>query len=265
MHPIERLRYVARASGAEPHALTQEIAGSLARFAGDPPALVTACRRMVDRHPAIGPIWWLCARVLTAGDPADEAWRALDDLHADRTVAELAHALPQDATVCVLGWPERLGEALSRRGDVDVLVVDTLDEGSGFARHLVTRDVGSVDVPLSGLAAAASEADVILLDVLAGGPDELLAVAGSHAAAAVARSAGKPVWAVVGVGRLLPTRMWDALVDRVTRPAEPWDLDEERVPVALVDRVVGVRGLESVEDAMRRIDCPVAPELLRSV
>jgi hypothetical protein len=59
--------------------------------------------------------------------------------------------------------------------------------------------------------------------------------------------------------------MWDALVDRVTRPAEPWDLDEERVPVALVDRVVGVRGLESVEDAMRRIDCPVAPELLRAV
>jgi len=265
MHPIERLRYVARASGAEPQALTQEVAGSLARFAGDPAALVTACRRMVDRHPAIGPIWWLCARVLTAGDPADEAWRALDDLHADRTVTELAHALPQDATVCVLGWPERLGEALSRRGDVDVLVVDTLDEGSGFARHLVTRDVGSVDVPLSGLAAAASEADVILLDVLAGGPDELLAVAGSHAAAAVARSARKPVWAVVGVGRLLPTRMWDALVDRVTRPAEPWDLDEERVPVALVDRVVGVRGLESVEDAMRRIDCPVAPELLRAV
>ena len=84
MHPIERLRYVARASGAEPHALTQEVAGSLARFAGDPAALVTACRRMVDRHPAIGPIWWLCARVLTAGDPADEAWRALDDLHADR-------------------------------------------------------------------------------------------------------------------------------------------------------------------------------------
>ena len=120
-------------------------------------------------------------------------------------------------------------------------MVDTLDEGSGFARHLVTRDVDSVDVPLSGLAAAASEADLVLLDVLAGGPEEVLAVAGSHAAAAVAQSAGKPVWAVVGVGRLLPARMWDALVDRVTRPADPWDLDEERLPVALVDRVVGVR------------------------
>ena len=154
MHPIERLRYVARASGAEPLALTQEVAGSLARFAGDPAALVTACRRMVDRHPAIGPIWWLCARVLTSGDPSDEAWRALDDLHAYRTVAELGHALPQDATVCVLGWPERLGEALSRRGDVEVLVVDTLDEGSGFARHLVTRDVRSIDVPLSALGIA---------------------------------------------------------------------------------------------------------------
>jgi hypothetical protein len=33
------------------------------------------------------------------------------------------------------------------------------------------------------------------------------------------------------------------------------------VPLTLVDRVCGPGGLSSVEDTLRRIDCPVAPEL----
>ncbi|MCU1351446.1 MAG: hypothetical protein JWM05_655 [Acidimicrobiales bacterium] len=265
MHPIERLRYVARASGAEPDALVREVAGSLAGFAGDPAALVTACRRMVDRHPAVGPVWWLCARVLAAGDAGDEAWRALDELHGDPTVRELAHALPADATVCVLGWPERLGEALARRGDVEVLVVDTLDEGSGFVRALARRDVEAVDVPLAGLGAAAAAADLVVFDLLACGPTEALAVAGSRAAAAVATTTGAAVWGVSGVGRVLPARLWDALVTRIEQPAEPWDLDEDRVPLELVSHLVGPRGLEPTAVALQRIDCPAAPELLRQV
>ena len=67
---------------------------------------------------------------------------------------------------------------------------------------------------------------------------------------------------LAGVGRLLPARMWDALASRrATRAADPWDLDEEVVPLTLIDRVCGPRGLESAADALRRIDCPVAPEL----
>ncbi|MCU1452409.1 MAG: hypothetical protein JWN46_555 [Acidimicrobiales bacterium] len=265
MHPIERLRYVARASGADPDELVREVAGSLAAFAGEPAALVTACRRMVDRHPAVAPVWWLCARVLSAGDPGDEAWRALDELHRDPTVRELANALPADATVCVLGWPERLGEALSRRGDVEVLVVDTLDEGSGFVRLLARRDVGATDVPLAGLGAAAAAADLVLFDLLACGPTEALAVAGSRAAAAVACTVGRPVWGVAGVGRLVPARLWDAITARVELPAEPWELDEDRVPLDLVSHLVGPRGLEPTAEAVRHIDCPAAPELLRQV
>ncbi|MGH9208547.1 MAG: hypothetical protein ACRD1G_18670, partial [Acidimicrobiales bacterium] len=64
MHPIERLRYVARADGAGPSALVRAAAGALAGFSGEPVALVTACRRLVDRHPAVGPMWWLAARVM---------------------------------------------------------------------------------------------------------------------------------------------------------------------------------------------------------
>ena len=47
MHPIERLRYVARAAGEGPGLLAGEAAGALAAFADDPQGLVTACRRLV--------------------------------------------------------------------------------------------------------------------------------------------------------------------------------------------------------------------------
>jgi len=265
MHPIERLRYVARASGAEPGLLLRETAGALAGFSSDPAALVTACRRMVDRHPASGLVWWLCCRVLNAGDPRHEAWRAVEDVEADATVGEMAHALPEGATVCVLGWPERVGSALTRRGDVEVLVIDTLDEGSGFVRALERVDVDAVDVALAGLGAAVASSDLVVLEALAVSPDHVLAVAGSLAAAAVAHHAGVPVWAVAGVGRLLPDRMWQALTSRLDRQGEVWELDEDIVPLTLVDCLVGPAGPEPVAVGLRRTDCPIAPELLREV
>ena len=264
MHPIERLRYVARASGAEQGLLVRETAGALASLGFDPPGLVTACRRIIERHPASGPLWWLAARVLTAGDPVAEAWRAADDIDSDRTARELAHALPDGAAVCVLGWPELIGDALPRRGDVRVLVVDALDEGTGLVRRLLASDVDAAEVPVTGLGAAAADAQVVLLEASALGPGGLVAVSGSRAAAAVARHAGAEVWAVAGVGRMLPGRMWDALERRVDDgSAEPWELDDEVVPIDLVDQVVGPFGVLPVADALRRVDCPVAPELLR--
>ena len=76
---MERLRSVARATGTGPGLLVPEAAAALARLDGDPAALVTACRRLVDRHPDVGPVWWLASRVLCAADPVDEAWRAAGD------------------------------------------------------------------------------------------------------------------------------------------------------------------------------------------
>jgi hypothetical protein len=265
MHPIERLRFVARASGVDAGMLVQEVASALAGFASDPAALVTACRRMVDRHPASAPVWWLCARVLCAGDPRNEAWQAVEEMDDDPTSGALAYALPESSTICVLGWPERIGAVLRPRGDVEVLVVDTLGEGSGFVRALERLDVEAVDVPLSGLGAAVADADLLLLDALAVSPDQLLAVAGSRAASAVARHAEVPVWAMAGVGRLLPARMWDALSARLEQRGEPWELDEDTVPLDLIDRLVGPRGPEPVTDGLRRMDCPIAPELIRGV
>jgi hypothetical protein len=264
MHPIERLRYVARASGADHALLVRETAGALSAFGDDPPGMVTACRRIVDRHPASAPLWWLCARVLTAADAMVEAWRAADEIDGDTTATELAHALPSDSTVCVLGWPELASESLVRRGDLDVLVVDALGEGHGLVRRLRRSDMDAVEVPAAGLGAAAAASDVVLLEASAVGPAGFVGVAGSRAAAAVAHHARRPVWLVAGVGRLLPGRMWDALAVRLDEAAEPWDAPDEVVPLDLVDLVVGPGGPEPPADALRRTDCPVAPELFRT-
>jgi hypothetical protein len=262
MHPIERLRYVARASGADQSLLVRETAQALVAFHDDPAGLVAASRRIVDRHPTSGPLWWLCARVLTAPDPHREAWAAVDDILGDTTPTELGYAIAPEVTACVIGWPELVGEALPRRGDVEVLAVDSLGEGSGLVRRLMHAGIDAVDVPTSGLGAAVASSDVLLLEAVAAGPTGFVAVSGSLAAATVARHAEVPVWVAVGVGRWLPARMWDALTDRqATRGADPWDLDEEVVPFSLVDSVCSPAGLEAPDEARRRTDCPVAPEL----
>ncbi len=262
MHPIERLRYVARATGYPAGMVVEEAAQALASFTSDPQGLVTACRRLVSRQPSSAPLVWLCARVLTAGDPRAEIRDALAELEGDRTSAELSHALPDDASVLVLGWPELIAEALPRRGDLEVLVVDVLSEGSGLVRRLLHADVDAVDVPLAGLGAAAAQADLVLLEAGAVAPTEFLAVSGSRAAAAVARHAGVPVWLVAGVGRLLPERMWLPIRERVLGD-ETWDADDEAVPLDLVDRIVGPAGPQEVAEALRRTDWPVAPELFK--
>ena len=263
MHPIERLRYVARASGVSQRVIVQETASALASFGSDPQGLVTACRRIVSRQPTSGPLLWFGARVLTAGDPGREIWTAAGELQADTTAAELAHAIPQDSVVTVLGWPDEIGEALPRRGDTQVFVVDTLSEGSGFVSRLLRSDVDAIDVPLAGLGAAVAASTLVLLEAPAIGPTEFLAVSGSRAAAAVARHAGVPVWLVGGVGRLLPIRMWEGLRTRVDRIDDPWEAADEFVPLDLVDCIVGPHGPEPVDLALKATSCPVAPELFR--
>lgn len=264
MHPIERLRYVARASGADHGALVRETAGALSAFGHDPHGMVTACRRIIDRHPASAPLWWLCARVLTAQEPMAEAWLAADEIEEDTTGTELTHALPDDATVCVLGWPEIASEALVRRGDLDVLVVDALGEGHGLVRRLRRADMDATEVPPSGLGAAAAAADLVLLEASAVGPAGFVGVAGSRAAAAVAHHAGVPVWLVAGVGRLLPARMWDALVTRLDEAADRWDAPDEVAPLDLVGQIIGPTGAQPTADALGATNCPVAPELFRT-
>jgi hypothetical protein len=79
----------------------------------------------------------------------------------------------------------------------------------------------------------------------------------------VARHAGIPTWVVAGVGRVLPGRLWEAMVRRLDDEADPWEAATEVVPLDLADRVVGPAGPQLPSEAVRRADCPIAPELLR--
>lgn len=237
---------------------------ALSSFRDDPSGLVTACRRIVSRQLTSGAIWWLCSRILCAADPWSEAQLAVDEIEQDTTARRLAAALPDDCSAAVLGWQPAVASALARRGDVEVLVIDTLGEAMSFVRHLESRDVIGIEVPLSGLGAAAANADLTILEASAVGPGEFIGVAGSRAAAAVARDAGHPVWMVAGVGRVLPARVWDALVSRLDLGDEPWDAEDEIISLSLVDQVAGPAGLELPAETAARTDCPIAPELFKS-
>ncbi len=65
---------------------------------------------------------------------------------------------------------------------------------------------------------------------------------------------------VAGVGRVLPARLFEAMVRTLG------DLEEhglELLDVQVADRIAGPTGLVRPEHLARRVDCPVAPELLR--
>ncbi|MDW3217844.1 MAG: hypothetical protein R8F63_04460 [Acidimicrobiales bacterium] len=262
MHPIERLRYVARAGDVPTAPLVREAAIALASFAHDPVELLTACRQLVERRPTNGPLLWVAARMLTGTDAGTEAWEAVEALERDTTARELAHALPPESRVLVIGASELCGDAVLRRPDVEVLVADTVGEGFGLVRQLDARDHVAVDVPSAGVGAAAADVDLVLLEAEIMHEDGALARSGSLAAAAVAHHHATPVWLVAGVGRVVPTRMFAWVADRGD-DVDPWDDDVELVPLSLVDRVVGPTGPQPVAEIRYRVDCPIAPELFR--
>jgi len=263
VHPIERLRYVARAGGVDQSSLAREAADALVSLTDDPAELVTACRRILYRHPIAGALWSMSARVLTATDPMLAAWDVADELASDPTSDRVADALPHDAAVCVLGWPDAAAEGLHRRGDIEVRVIDAYGEGGGLARRLMQRDVDVVEVPLTGLGQACARADVVLVEAAAAGPSGLVAASGSYAAAAVAQAGGAEVWAVVPRGRALPAQLFDTLLTRMGDD-EPWELDEEMVPLGVVSHIAGPDGVTEVSAGVRA-DCDVAHELMRAV
>jgi len=263
VHPIERLRFVARSQGAPAELLVEEAAVALGAFRDDPAGMVAACRRIIDRQLACGPLWWLCARILCGTDPMAEARAAVTDMEADPTARCLAAALPDDATLVVVGVPELTLAALARRGDVHPLVVDVDGAADEVVRHLERLDVGAEAVPARSVAVAVDRADLVVIEASAAGPAAALVPSGARAAAAVAARSEVPVWLALGVGRLLPERMWDALVSRWAASVDPFDAAEEELELRHVDRVAGPEGPVLPDEAVTAVDCPVAPELFR--
>ena len=265
MHPIEHLRYVARAAGADPAVVAAEAAEGLIEMARIQPAgLLPACRRLIERHVTAGPVWWLSARMLRDDDPVRVGRRSATELQQDPTAQHLADELPEAATAVVIGWPDIVSDSLRWRGDVEVLVVEWAGEGDHLVRRLTDLGTEASLVSESGVGPAAVVADLVLIEALAAGPAGVLAVPGSMAAAAVATHQQVPVWAVTGVGRVLPGPLWDALLARLDESGvEPWDRSVEVVPADLIREVVGPEGRLAGSDGLERATCPPAPELFR--
>jgi hypothetical protein len=60
---------------------------------------------------------------------------------------------------------------------------------------------------------------------------------------------------------VLPGRLFDTMLRGIGEPA---DYELELVDVQVADRIAGPTGLVRPESLQRRVDCPVAPELLRA-
>ncbi len=266
VHPIEHLRYVARAQGADPASLVEETAHALGSLHFDPSGLVVACRRIVERHPFTGALWWLCANVSTSAEPFEAVWELADEIREDPTGAELGAALPDDALVVTIGDPDVIGAGLIRRGDIRVLALDAGYTATSFVRRMERHDV-DVDPVDSGVAGVvATHADVVLVEAMAVDSGRAVVPIGSSTIAAAGRSSGTEVWLVAGVGRRLPVGFVDAMVARVEALSEdidPWDLDVEVLPTSVFTHVVGPHGKVPMGPPAIVAECPMAHELLR--
>jgi hypothetical protein len=254
---------VARAQGVPQRLVVAETARALAAFSDDELGLVTACRRVVQRHPGCGALVWMAASVLSASDARAELRRCANEVHLDPTGRHLVDALGQDATVMVVGWPEEAASAFGRRGDLRVVVADAFGEADDLVDQLTEAEVPAEAVPVEGLGAAARTVDVVVLEADGAGPDGFMSVAGSLAAAATARACGVPVWLSLPVGRTQPAVVWDRFCSRVFGGCEstPWMAGVDVVGWDLVDVVVRPGGVADLATVLARPDCPAVPEL----
>jgi hypothetical protein len=266
VHPIEHLRYVARAQGADPTSLVEETAHALGSLRFDPSGLVVACRRIVERHPFTGALWWLCANVSTSAEPFEAVWELADEIRNDPTGAELGAVLADDATVATIGDPDVIGAGLVRRGDIRVLALDAGHTATSFVRRMERHDVDVEPVDAGVAGVVSNHADVVLIEAMAVDSGRAVVPVGSSTIAAAAATWGTPVWLVAGVGRRLPSGFVDAMVAKVgalSDECDPWNLDVEVLPTSMFTHVVGPHGKVPMGPPAIVAECPMAHELLR--
>lgn len=259
---MERLRYVARSSGVDAAVIVGETVDALRGLSPDAGELVSVCRNLVDRHITCGPLWWLCARLLSESDALGTSWDLADEIERDPTPEVLAHALANETSVLTVGNPTLAARALARRGDITVLAVEGGLGAGTLIRALDRSGVVSEIVPAEAALAAMAETDVVIIEAEAASPDVAICPMGSGLIASVARGTDTPVWLVAGRGRRLPPVFVDAIARRVVCVDPPWDSEYELVPTSGVSKVVGPDGVQRPSATSLAAECVPVPELI---
>jgi hypothetical protein len=257
--PAERLRAVTRRH-VDDDRLAAEAADALAGFASEPASLVVACRRVLAHHVANGALWWVCSRILAAAEPVAAAREAVKLLDTDRTAERLGATLPlldEGEAIAAIGWFAAIDEALVERFDLEAVAirVDGADPTPALRYRHSDHNVRVVDPWDATLPTLV----VIVASATAIGPASALVPAGTNDALQLLGREHAPIWLAGGVGRVLPGRLYDVMVGAVRE-----DETYEQVDLERFDRIAGPRGVERVEEAVSRIDCPLVPELLRA-
>jgi len=254
------LRWIARSSGEAPATLAAEAAWTISELALDePPALVTACRRLLESHVTVGPLWWVAATVLVAPDPDQAARRAVNELDSDPTAGLLAETLSQrfatEAPIVVVCPADSVREALGCRPCSVVRVVGSWPELRREVLRFAALVEDSSGWEFAEAAGAVDGAAVVLVEALAAGPRGVIVNKEVAGLVTAARGASVPLWAVAGVGRVLNDQL---LGEMLRRAGDGVAL----IGLSALDAVAGPAGVEQPDQALRRSCCPAAPELL---
>ncbi|MHB8244506.1 MAG: hypothetical protein ACYDGN_03985 [Acidimicrobiales bacterium] len=259
MHPIERLRWIARSDGESAVAVAAEAAWTLGELAADEPAAVlTASRRLVERQPCCGPLWWACAHLIASEDPFATARRVSAELLSTEVADRVAEALKANFTssdvLCATPPTALLLQALARHSSYQVRLVASYR----VLRHEM-RGVGELVNEVTGYeleeaGSALEAASVLLVEPSIASDEGLLVEASIARIVELANDLDVPVWALLGAGRLIPPRLARAASDLAGAELEA--LGPETVSAAVDDLGIG-----PVSPALSRVRCPVAPEL----
>lgn len=271
VHPIEHLRYIARATGVDAATLVRETAVALGSLRADPANLVIACRRIVERHVTVAPLWWLCSELLVAEQPDRRAWELADALDCDPTAdlfaESLATAWPATATILTVGYSDVLCAGLVERGDVAVWCAENKHAAGSMVQHLERGGIDCELLPFEAVGNAVGSVDAVVIEALVGAPHRVLAAAGTLAVAAAAYVVGTPIWLVTPLGTRLPPEYVDAIANVAFGDEAVVRREFDELPTALFTNVVTPD--REANNQAQPVDSlvsstPFAPELLRA-
>lgn len=260
MHPIERLRWIARLEGESDSTVAGEAAWLLGELSTtEPPAVLTASRRLVLRRPACGPLWWACARILeSAGsdDVLDIAQQIALELAADTVPAKLALSLkkeiPSGEALLVTSPSDTISRGLGPPGRYSIRLLASYRDLRYEMSQFRGADVTGYE--LDEAEEAAEGCSVVLVEPGFTGPDRLYLGVGAAMAVRSARQRGIPCWAVLAAGRSLSEPLAKVASQLARDEVAPFEPD-------LFARAVDQTGLTSLSEALGQVSCPPALEL----